>query len=440
VVALACSGPCRYHPAPGGTPVSPAVSGLSITGRDCDMHGSTSTARLPFRRAAASLAATLALAAGVATAQPQVASANLAPQLNQTILFVHGFSLSQSTDCNGDFSQMMSWMRSMGFTGSMVKVGYYYGDSNCDVNLHNFGSFGDTDTWKNIAAAFSHYVYNTYTSHGISVDVVGYSMGGLVDRGAVYGAASGASGFSPPIDVSDTVTLGTPFNGAAWYVNACGWQQCQSMAQGSTDLNWLNQNGNPQGVSGTTWTNFGSHNDDVVPWQSAIHMSIPIDHQVVWDNVSHTGACCHPNYMHSWDVVNRASSGIGTAPGAIHSGILSGKCVDVRGSNTADGTPVQIYDCNGTGAQIWTHTFNGVTVLTALGKCLDVYGNIGYSTEPVDLYNCNTGANQEWTIGADHTLKSLGYCLDDPGSNTGNGVQLQIYSCNGTNAQHWNFG
>ena len=381
-----------------------------------------------------------AIAASVALLTPHAAAANLVPNRQNTILFVHGFSLSQATDCSGDFAQMMSWMQSFGFTGSMVKVGYYHGDTNCDVNLHNYGSYGDTDSWKGIAAAFSHYVYTTFTSRGVTVDVVGYSMGGLVDRGAVYGAATGASGFSPAINVSDTVTLGSPFDGAAWYVNACGSAQCQSMAQGSTDLNWLNQNGNPQGTAGTTWTNFGSHNDDVVPWQSAIHMSIPVNHQVVWDNVSHTGACCHPNYMHSWDVVNRAASGIGTTPGKVTSGINSGKCVDVRGSNTADGTPVQIYDCNGTGAQVWTHVSNGVTVLTALGKCLDVTNGWAFSGNPVELWNCNTGSNQEWTIGADHSLRSLGYCLDDPGSNTTNSTQLQIYSCNGTNAQKWYFG
>ncbi|MCM0677580.1 ThuA domain-containing protein, partial [Micromonospora phytophila] len=35
---------------------------------------------------------------------------------------------------------------------------------------------------------------------------------------------------------------------------------------------------------------------------------------------------------------------------------LAGKCLDVRGSGTADGTQIQIYGCNGTGAQTWTVT------------------------------------------------------------------------------------
>jgi hypothetical protein len=34
-------------------------------------------------------------------------------------------------------------------------------------------------------------------------------------------------------------------------------------------------------------------------------------------------------------------------------GVHSGKCVDVKGANTADGTPIQLYRCDGTAAQQW---------------------------------------------------------------------------------------
>ncbi|MGW1142154.1 RICIN domain-containing protein, partial [Streptomyces zhihengii] len=33
-----------------------------------------------------------------------------------------------------------------------------------------------------------------------------------------------------------------------------------------------------------------------------------------------------------------------------------GKCVDVAAANTADGTPIQLHDCNGNAAQKWTWT------------------------------------------------------------------------------------
>ncbi|MFE1930906.1 ricin-type beta-trefoil lectin domain protein [Streptomyces sp. NPDC059474] len=33
---------------------------------------------------------------------------------------------------------------------------------------------------------------------------------------------------------------------------------------------------------------------------------------------------------------------------------VGGKCVDVAGANSANGTPIQLYDCNGSAAQQWT--------------------------------------------------------------------------------------
>ncbi|MBI2709790.1 MAG: hypothetical protein HYX34_08850 [Actinobacteria bacterium] len=261
------------------------------------------------RRIAATTVALLALStfAVVTGASPAGARTD---NRSKTILFVHGYNpTSTSTDCGGDFDQMISWLRGQGFTGSMVKVGYYSGDTNCNVNLHSYGSYGDRDSWKNIAKAMSNYVYRNYTSRGISVDVVGYSMGALISRGAVWGSQKGESGFSPPIDVEDAVTLGGPHNGAAWYSNVCLWGQCSQLKPGATDINWLNQNGNPQGRAGTDWTTVGSYNDAVVPWQSATYMSIPASNKAVFSNVSHTGFI-YPNYMHSSSVVTRAGNAL----------------------------------------------------------------------------------------------------------------------------------
>ncbi|WP_194922283.1 glycosyl hydrolase, partial [Catenulispora rubra] len=50
----------------------------------------------------------------------------------------------------------------------------------------------------------------------------------------------------------------------------------------------------------------------------------------------------------------------------------AGKCVDVRAANSANGTPVQLYTCNGTNAQSWTVQTDGT--IRALGKCLDITG------------------------------------------------------------------
>ena len=254
------------------------------------------------------------VAAIVAIALVAVASLVAVPAdahtLNRSkpVLFIHGYNpTSNSTDCGGDFNRMISQLRSEGYTGPMVRVGFYSGDVNCDVNLRSYGSFSNSSSWKEISKAFSKYVYAQYTSKGIAVDVVGYSMGGLIARGGVYGSQKGESGFSAPIDVEDAVTLGTPHKGAAWYSNLCLWGQCTSLKPGSSDISWLNGNGNPQGKAGTDWTNLGSNGDWVVPASSATSMSIPASNKVVYSSVPHTGS---GNYMGSSTVTTRAGNGL----------------------------------------------------------------------------------------------------------------------------------
>lgn len=227
---------------------------------------------------------------------------------SKPVLFIHGYNpTSNSTNCGGEFDRMISQLRAEGYTGPMVRVGFYSRNVNCDVNLRNYGSFSDSSSWRQISKAFSNYVYTQYTSKGIAVDVVGYSMGGLIARGAVWGSQKAESGFSPPIDVEDVVTLGSPHNGAAWYSNLCLWGQCTSLKPGATDLSWLNQNGNPQGRYGTEFTTIASNGDWVVPTSSALHMSLPASNKVTYCCTPHTGS---GNYMRSAPVVTRSGNAL----------------------------------------------------------------------------------------------------------------------------------
>ena len=268
------------------------------------MQGETGSPASQFRR---TLGATIvvALFVGLLTTGTAWAAANK----SRAILFVHGYNAtSNSTDCGGDFDTMISQLRSEGFTGSMVKVGFYTNDTNCNVNLHSYGSsYSDSSSWKAIAKAFSYYVYNTFTSQGIDVTVVGYSMGGLITRGAVYGSQKGESGFSAPIRVVEGVTLAAPHNGAAWYSALCLWGQCSTFKPGATDITWLNGNGNPQGATGTDWTVIGSSSDSVVPLASALYMTLPATNKVTYSNVPHTGST---NYMHTSAVVTRSGNAL----------------------------------------------------------------------------------------------------------------------------------
>lgn len=226
---------------------------------------------------------------------------------NKPVLLVHGYSFTNDTSCSGTFDRMISQLRNEGFTGPFVRVGYYSGNTGCDVNLRSWGSVGDSSSWKTIAKALSQYVYSTYTAKGVAVDVVGYSMGGNIARGAVYGASIRESGFSAPIRVEDVVTLGAPHKGAAWYSNFCLWGQCASLKPSASEITWLNRDGNPQGVGGTDFTVVGSNADSVVSASSATNMTVPSARKVVYSNVSHTGSS---NYMGTAAVVTRAGDAL----------------------------------------------------------------------------------------------------------------------------------
>ena len=129
----------------------------------------------------------------------------------------------------------------------------------------------------------------------------------------------------------------------------------------------------------------------------------------------------------------------GSAPvgggGPITSGI-AGKCMDDNGGSSADETPVQIWDCNGSAAQSWTVSGDGT--IQIFGKCLDIFGGSSANGAKVQLYSCNGGGNQKWQASSGTLVNpQSGRCLDDPGFSTTNGTQLVIWDCNGGTNQKW---
>ncbi|MFF9061084.1 ricin-type beta-trefoil lectin domain protein [Streptomyces sp. NPDC101213] len=116
---------------------------------------------------------------------------------------------------------------------------------------------------------------------------------------------------------------------------------------------------------------------------------------------------------------------------------VGGKCVDVAGADTANGTPVQLYDCNGTAAQRWTVGSDGT--IRALGKCLDVASGGTADGTPVQLWDCNGTAAQQWAVPAarDIVNPQADKCLDATGGSSANGTRLQIWTCTGAVNQKW---
>ncbi|MFH8755784.1 lectin [Streptomyces atroolivaceus] len=116
---------------------------------------------------------------------------------------------------------------------------------------------------------------------------------------------------------------------------------------------------------------------------------------------------------------------------------LAGKCADVAGAATANGTAVQLYDCNGTAAQRWT--VGGDGTIRALGKCLDVASGGTADGTPVQLWECNGSAAQQWATPAarDIVNPQANKCLDVNGGSSSNGSRLQIWTCTGAANQKW---
>ncbi|WP_225448181.1 ricin-type beta-trefoil lectin domain protein [Streptacidiphilus sp. P02-A3a] len=122
--------------------------------------------------------------------------------------------------------------------------------------------------------------------------------------------------------------------------------------------------------------------------------------------------------------------------GPVTAGDDSLACLDDNTGSSADGTPVQMWGCNGTGAQNWTVETDGTVRIN--GKCLDITGGSKVNGAEIELWDCNGGANQQWQqqIGMLYNPVS-GKCLDDPGFNITNGTQLDLWTCNGGSNQQW---
>eukprot|EP00775_Hariotina_reticulata_P007981 gene7981-8179_t len=74
------------------------------------------------------------------------------------------------------------------------------------------------------------------------------------------------------------------------------------------------------------------------------------------------------------------------------------QCMDVRYSGTADGTAVQLWECNGTPAQQWFADHLGrLHPYAAPDKCLDIPNSRFENRVNLVIWSCHTYTNQNWT-------------------------------------------
>ncbi|ACU37022.1 ricin-type beta-trefoil lectin domain protein [Actinosynnema mirum] len=143
----------------------------------------------------------------------------------------------------------------------------------------------------------------------------------------------------------------------------------------------------------------------------------------------------------TWHNALRAIPGSIGEPGGSPGGRLvntaSGRCVDVPGSTTANGTQLQLWDCHGQPNQSWA--LNSAKQLVNGAKCLDASGHGTANGTQVVLWDCHGDTNQQWTANADGTIIGVqsGLCLGVAGGDTANGGKLVLWSCGGQADQRW---
>jgi hypothetical protein len=139
-----------------------------------------------------------------------------------------------------------------------------------------------------------------------------------------------------------------------------------------------------------------------------------------------------------------AASFIALAGGTAHAAATGaitgygGKCVDVASANSANGTAVQLWTCNGTNAQNWTVGDDGT--IRALGKCLDVTSAGTANGTKIQIWDCNGTGAQQWAYNSGNQQlvnPRSGRCLDATGPSSADGTRLQIWDCTGGANQKW---
>jgi beta-glucosidase len=140
----------------------------------------------------------------------------------------------------------------------------------------------------------------------------------------------------------------------------------------------------------------------------------------------------------TWTVKAAANSG---PAGQVSQVGGSGKCLNDPAGNTANGTRITLWTCNGKSSQRWTVVQDGT--LRTGGKCLSTVGNSTASGTKLQLTTCNAANGaQHWQASTDGQLinSQSGKCLDVQVASAANGAQPVIEPCANSTSQpneHW---
>nr|MDT0663237.1 ricin-type beta-trefoil lectin domain protein [Micromonospora sp. DSM 115978] len=162
---------------------------------------------------------------------------------------------------------------------------------------------------------------------------------------------------------------------------------------------------------------------------------------------SGAGGTCATGGTTVYQPVNEILSAYGlsltTTGGGAGGGPIIGyanKCIDVPNSNGVDGQFLQLWTCNGTGAQNWT--FPGDGTVRALGLCMDVAWGSTANGAVIQLARCSGNAAQQFVLSGagDLVNPQANKCVDVGGWDSNDGARLLLWECHGGANQKWRRG
>jgi hypothetical protein len=365
----------------------------------------------------------------------------------------------------------------------------------CHIDLveANSNSFSDLGTAENEAVALgAKYVSNSYGGGEFSGEQT-YDAAYYNHPGTVITASAGDSGYgvSYPAASPDVVSVGGTTltqgggsrgwtesvwsgsgSGCSAYESKPSWQtdsgcadrtdnDVAAVADPDTGVAFYDTYPNEYGIDGWGVVGGTSVSSPVIASVYALAGTpsagsypasyLYTQHSAAQINDITTGSdgSCTPAYLCTGEVGYDGPTGWGTpwgvtafqAPGSVTSGPvksgITGDCLDDWHSGTANLNKIDIYTCNGTGAQDWTPESNSSIQNVANGKCVDVLHSGTANGTTVDLYQCNGTGAQDWTATSGELVNpESGKCLTDPSSGP-IGTQLALEACTGTADQKW---
>ncbi|KAL1745739.1 ricin B lectin domain-containing protein [Schizophyllum fasciatum] len=158
-----------------------------------------------------------------------------------------------------------------------------------------------------------------------------------------------------------------------------------------------------------------------------------------------TWTCSSGNANQKWTTTTARNS-IALPPTSnqgqeLHPNANTGKCLEVYG-NIANGSPIEIADCDGTNSQYWVLSRGSTTVkLAGTNFCLDAGTDIANGAG-MKLWQCYEGlAQQTWYYTDDGRIavQGSGQCLDLTRGILDDGNVMQSWACtDGNTNQIWN--